>query len=365
MDARTALQYEWPYLLSFFPDWPDLEASAFETGAIRRRRVVIEASSLLRLALAYGFCGLSLRQTAAWAQAVGIAELSDVALLKRLRNAAPWLGRLLAIKLAERAGSTFGPVPGRRLRLVDATAVSRPASTGTDYRVHLAFDLASWSINQAQLTGAEGGETLTRFSFSPADIVLGDRGYGHRKGLQKVLHAKADFIVRIGWQNLPLWQSDGQRFEVLAALRALPDAAPASFPVVLTDTPGEVPLRFVAVRKSEASAQQAREKLLYERRKKGKLPDPRSLEACGYIFVLTSLPAADWPDAQVLEYYRFRWQIELVFKRLKGILQLGVLPAKDPDLARTIIYSKLLAAIMLDDYTARFLSFSPWGYPLR
>jgi hypothetical protein len=229
----------------------------------------------------------------------------------------------------------------------------------------LAFDLASWSIDQVQLTGAEGGESLTRFEFSPGDLVLGDRGYGHRKGLEAVLQAGADFIIRIGWQNLPLWRSDGQRFNVLLALRALPDARPASYEVRLTPEPASPPLRFVAVRKTEASAQQAREKLLRARRKKGTLLDARSLEACGYIFLLTSLPVAAWDDAAVLEWYRFRWQIELAFKRLKSILQFGVLPAKDAALARTILYSKLLAALMLDDYTERFLSFSPWGYPLH
>jgi hypothetical protein len=365
MDARTALEYEWPYLLSFFPDWPDLEASAFQTGAIRRRRAVNEASSLLRLALAYGFCGFSLRQTAAWAQATKIADLSDVALLNRLRKAADWLGHLLAVKLAERAGALPGATPARRLRVVDATTVSRPGSTGTDWRLHLAFNLASWSIDQVQLTGAEGGESLTRFEFSPGDLILGDRGYGHRKGLEAVLRVGADFIVRIGWQNLPLWHAETQRFDVLAALRALPDARPGSYPVRLTPHPGSSALRFVAVRKTETSAQEAREKLLRERQKKGKSPDPRSLEACGYIFVLTSLPSSEWADAQVLECYRFRWQIELAFKRLKSLLQFGVLPAKDAALARTILYSKLLAALMLDDYTERFLSFSPWGYPLH
>ncbi len=364
MEARTVLEHEWPYLLSFFPDWPDLEASAFQSRAICRRRAVNEASSLLRLALAYGFCGLSLRQTAAWAQTAGIAELSDVALLNRLRKAADWLGHLLAIKLAERAGAAPRATPARRLRLVDATAVSQPGSGGTDWRVHLAFNLASWSIDQVQLTGAAGGESLTRFAFSPGDVVLGDRGYGHRKGLEAVLRVGADFIVRIGWQNLPLWQADGRRFDVLAALRALPEAQAGSCEVRLT--PEGVPsLRFVAVRKSEASAQQAREKLLRQRRKKGQLPDPRSLEACGYLFVLTSLPPAAWAERQVLECYRFRWQVELAFKRLKGILRLGILPAKDADLARTMLYSKLLAALMLDDYTERFLTLSPWGYPLH
>jgi IS4 transposase len=53
-----------------------------------------------------------------------------------------------------------------------------------------------------------------------------------------------------------------------------------------------------------------------------------------------------------LELYRFRWQVELDFKRLKSLLQLGNLTARDPPLARTFLYSKLLAALLLEDLIA-------------
>jgi hypothetical protein len=43
-----------------------------------------------------------------------------------------------------------------------------------------------------------------------------------------------------------------------------------------------------------------------------------------------------------------RWQIELAFKRLKSILHIDRLPAKDPDLARAWIYAHLLLALLLD-----------------
>jgi len=43
----------------------------------------------LRLCLARDPCDLSLREAAAWAQAIGLTELSDVAALRRLRG---WRG---------------------------------------------------------------------------------------------------------------------------------------------------------------------------------------------------------------------------------------------------------------------------------
>ena len=41
-----------------------------------------------------------------------------------------------------------------------------------------------------------------------------------------------------------------------------------------------------------------------------------------YMFVITSLPA------EILSCYRLRCQVELVFKRLKSLLQLGSIPTK-------------------------------------
>lgn len=370
MDAQNAIEYQWPYVLSLLPPNDQLERSAKEMGALRRKRGVRKASDLLRLALVYSLCGFSLRQTAAWAQVSGVAELSDVALLNRLRGASGWLGHLVAVKLAERAPppppSSSGDL--RRLRLVDATCISRPGSSGTDWRVHLGFDLARVAIDSIELTEVSGGETLTRFDWAPNDVVLGDRGYAHRRGFHAVVDAGADFIVRLNWQNVPLLTADGMEFDVLHFLRQLPDATVRDSEVFVApskkpDIPS-FPARVVAIRKSEPAAAEARKKVLQERSRKSRQVDPRTLEAAGYLFVLTSLSAEQLSAADVLRLYRFRWQIELAFKRMKSLLALGDLPARDPPLARAFIYGKLLAALLLEDLTERFLDFSPWGYRL-
>ncbi|MCZ7557120.1 MAG: hypothetical protein M5R41_12040 [Bacteroidia bacterium] len=126
MDAKSQLEYEWAHLLSFFPPDDVLERTAKEFGAITRKRLIDKASTLLRLAFAYGFCEMSLRQTAAWAEVIDIAHISDVALMKRLRLASDWLGHLLALKLTERAPPPQLAHAARHLRLVDATTINRP-----------------------------------------------------------------------------------------------------------------------------------------------------------------------------------------------------------------------------------------------
>jgi hypothetical protein len=367
MDAHVAIEYQWPYLLTFLPSGEELERTAKETGALLRKRGVPSAEALLRLALAYGFCGLTLRQTAAWAQVAKVAEVSDVALLKRLRSADSWLGLILGLKLAERAPPPLA-TGKRRLRLVDATTISRPGSAGIDWRVHLGFDLSTLAIDQIELTDVTGGETLSRFALQPGEVVVGDRGYAHRKGLRSVIDSGAEFVVRLNWQNLPLQDGRGRSFDLLEFLRQLPEVEAGEANVLVAPSAKDgipaLPARIVAVRKSEAAAEASRDRVLKERSKKSRSVDPRTLESAGYVFVLTSLPAEVLSAAEVLEVYRFRWQVELAFKRLKSLLHLGDLPARDPPLARSFIFAKLLAALLLEDFTDWFLVFSPWGYRL-
>lgn len=366
MEALESVEQEWPYVLSFLPSEEELERTARQLGAIQRARAVDSASTLIRLALVYGFCGYSLRQTAAWAQTAEVASLSDVALLKRFRKAPNWLGHLLGSKLAERV--TPLEAGEARLRLVDATTVSAPGSRGTDWRIHLDFDLGSMAISEVQLTEASGGESLLRYEFDPGEIVVADRGYAHRGGLAHVVAAGADFVVRLNWATVPLQQRGGEEFDLLGALRQMPESRPATWELETVPLAREalpaLPVRLVALRKSEQAAENDRKQILQEAARKQKSVKPQTLELASYILVLTSTPEEQMSAEEILETYRFRWQIELVFKRLKSLLRLDDLPARDPELARTALFAKLLGALLLEQLTQAYLSFSPWGYRL-
>jgi hypothetical protein len=359
-----AVEQDWQLIRSLLPS--DLEVSARETGALRRRRGVASADVLLRLAMAYAYCGLSLRAVAAWAARVGLAQLCDVALLNRLRNAAPWFGRLLTQKLAERGALPSVTERPLRLRLVDATSLSRSGSHGTDFRLHLGFDLAAMCIDHAELTSASGGETLTRHPLAPGEVVIGDRGYAHRPGIVAVARAGAEVLVRLNWHNVPLEHPDGQPFDVLGAVRSLQVGEVGEWRVRTAPDPKggleAVEGRVTAVRKSEAAAEQARRKRRADARRQGRTPDARSLEAAAYVFLFTTLSAERLSAPEVLALYRFRWQVELVFKRLKGIVALDELAARDPDLCRSFVLVKLLAMLILEDLAHGYMALSPWGY---
>ena len=268
MDYLDLLDHQWSYLVSFLPPDLDLEESARTSGALTRRRGIRNADGLLRLALAYGFCGLSLRQAAAWAQVSGVGQVSDVAVLKRLKGSSTWLGEILGAMLTHRSEAALPTELGMRLRLVDATTVSVPGSTGADWRVHMGFDLERLAIDQVELTDYRRGETLRRFEVRAGELLIGDRGYAHRSGLAAVRESGGHFLVRLNWSSVPLQDRNGVRFDLMEALRQIPDAQAVEFPVQtaphLKAKLGPIPSHLIAVRKSEVAAEANRRRIRHQ-----------------------------------------------------------------------------------------------------
>ncbi|SRR6266508_324102 len=361
MTTESYLTDDWPLVLGVLPD--NLETSARHFGALTRKRAFVRAADLVRLALAYGLGQRSLRATALWAEQTGIADVSDVAVLKRLRGCAAWLGHLLAQVLLARADARTLPALPYRLRVLDATTVQRPGSTGTDWRVHVGIDLATVQIDHIELTDATGGESLARAPVAPGDLVLGDRGLAHRRGIHAVTAAGGAVLVRFSWQNLPLQRPDGQPLDLLAALRTLDAEAIGDFAVQTAPAPKDglpaITGRVVAWRKDATTAAAARRRLRAQARKKGKTPSAATLEAAAYVFVFTTVPADQLAAEWVLALYRFRWQIELVFKRHKSLLHLDALVAKTDALGRTFLYANLLGGLLIEELAGRFLALSP------
>lgn len=352
---------QWPQVRALLPRSFDIEGSARARGAFTRVRGVKDAETLLRLGLGYGACGMSLRECCAWAQATGLAQLSDPALINRLSAAADWFGDLVGTLLAERSGEPVRRWAGYRLRAIDATTICEPGADRTTWRLHAGYDLASGQMDRLELSDGRGAESLKRFTFLPGEIVLADRGYARPRDLRPVLTAGAHLIVRIGWNSLRLCAPDGAPFDLFAQLRA--QVAAQGEHRVAVDEGGAAPdgllgLRLVAWRKGPKEAAEARVRLRKEAARRGKVPDPRSLEAADYVLLLTSLPAETFPAADILDLYRLRWQIELAFKRFKSIAGLDDLPAKKPQLAKAWIYARLIA-ILLAERTAGEIPDSP------
>ena len=359
MDTQKYVDDEWPYVISLMPD--SLESLCVSKLAMSRRREINNAQDYLRLCMAYSICDMSLRQTAAWAVATGLADMSDVAVLKRLRAAHPWLGALIAEWLYQRGMPNESTV--RSVSIVDATTVSSPGSNGADWRLHLRMNLSERRIERVELTPSSEGERLNRHHVDAGEIILGDRGYASAAGISHVLRHDAHVIIRTRW-NLPLASPTGGRFPLFDLLETLDRDEIGDWPVHLTHDGTTYHLRLIAIRKSDEAAEKTRRTLRREARKKHHSLKQETLRAAGFIAVITDLPQTELSCSQVLELYRMRWQIELAFKRIKSILGFKRLRAKDDDLCQTYLLTKLLGALVIDELSGQALDFFPWGFRL-
>ena len=351
--------------LARLPSHIDLEALARETKAFQRPRGVRSATDLMRLALAWGPGGYSMQRVAAWAGEMNIATLTEDALVQRLHAAGPFLEAvtrqlLLGVK----------PAPcwhGRVLRIADSTSLSKPASTGTDWRVHGVYDLARGCFSHLVVTDAKGGEALDRGAPVAGEIRIADRGYANAQAWQRFFQLRderTDFIVRMRWNTIRLVDSDGALFDLVAWLRARPcDSELHEITLWARSGKRQAPMkiRLIARRKPPEVIAAEHKRLRRHASRKQHALDLRSLVAAEYLILATSLPEGEFPATEVLAVYRLRWQIELAFKRLKSLLHLGKLRTKTEAGTRCWLYAHLIVALLGDDLSQDVLEAFPSG----
>src|SRR5437762_12243666 len=146
MKIRPEILDHWPEVSARLPAGFDVEATARLCGAFTRAREIKNAETLLRLALAYGGLGMSLRETCAWAEAGGIASLSDPSLLDRLCKAAPWLGDIVAALIAEQTKLPARRWAGYRLRALDVSSIWEPRADRSTWCMHVCTGLAIGTV---------------------------------------------------------------------------------------------------------------------------------------------------------------------------------------------------------------------------
>lgn len=343
---RTALNQGWEQDL--LPQLPaDYERQARLFGAVQRRRGVQRVADVLRALLAYVLCVGSLRELGAWAVLIGLADLSHVAWHKRLRKARGWLLWLLTQMLAV----SVAPKPDwkrlpSRIVLVDATRLKEPGGRGDDWLVHLAYDLLGGHLHDVRISDRHTAEGFTLFPWQPGDLVVADRGYGRARQAIWVRSVGADVLVRLSAGQVRLLDESGLLLDVDAWLLQQ-TASSLERQVCWVDEQGnECHGRLIAGALTKEAAERARAKARRNASKQQQVLQERTLRLCGWVLLFTSLTQTDWSAEQVLALYRARWQVELVFKRMKQVLKLAQLRGKTAATNEAILLALLLSWVL-------------------
>jgi hypothetical protein len=350
MTRDSLLTEDWPGLVERLGGADALAASARETKAFRRGRVIKSAADLLRLVLAYCLGAQGLRSTTAWAAAIGLVDVSNVALLYRLQQCGDWLARLIGDVLAASASQAS---QGRPIRILDATTVPKAGRAAKRrnglWRVHSAFELPHERFGYFALSDEHEAEQLDRVPVVPGEIRLGDGVYLQPDRLAAVLAQGGDVVVRAGWRSARWLDAAGQTVDLMAAL----DRAESGIldrPIGIARKGGSpaLALRLVALRMPETAAARARRKARRQARKEGYQLSDAALRAAEWVILVTSLNTETFSTADVLALYRLRWRVELAFKRLKSVLGLHGPPGYVERSARPYVLAHLLMILLLE-----------------
>jgi hypothetical protein len=362
----------WSELSTRLPADLDLDSLARTTKAVQRRRGdgVVDGTTLLRLSLARGPGGKSLREAAAWAHLNGVAQLTAQSLNERLHRSVSFLAAVSHRLLVGKAAVQASLWAGRCLHIADGSSLSQPGSKGTDWRLHAVYDLSQGRFSHVEVTDQRGAESLLRCAPVAGEVLIADRGYAKAKELRACLDLSGphtrDFIVRVGWKALALRNPEGNPFNLIAYMQTLAaDTGPRECAVQAVVGPARqpslLPLRLIVVPLPTDKAEINRKKLKRTASKHQDTLDPRSLIAAGFLVLVTSLPA-EIPASEIAAVYRLRWQVELAFKRLKSLLHIDRLPTRTTDGSLSWLYPHLILLLLTEDICQDFLESSPCGY---
>jgi len=322
------------------------EEEARKQKALTRSRKIKTPEELLKLAFVH-LLGCSLNETVKRSEHLNIELISTTAFFKRFKTCEAWFAKLVQEIGRDRWDSLA--IRGRRILCVDATSLSKPGSKGTDYRIHYQLELSTFGCAYLEITNGKVGETFRWFPIKKGDVLIGDRVYANPAGVKHIIDQEGDVLVRLNPKSLPLYDENGKRLSVLDLVRDLEEEKTKEWETWVK--PKDGPLiqgRLIAFKLNGKHANRSERRLLRKVSQKnhGKV-SPECLELAGYILLWTTL-GKEWTAEEICQLYRARWQIELLFKRMKSILRLDRLLKKNENSAKSWICGMLLIALLLE-----------------
>lgn len=349
MAHQVDVQRDWATLCRFLP--ANYNELAIEHKAIKLQYKDVRirtADELLRMIFLHAGADLPLRQTVALVAESGGPAVSPYCLHMRMRRAAPYLQALVAgLRVtgptdAERWG-------GYEVVAVDASSFAGRCATGTDARIHAALRVSDLGIVAAHSTDRSVAESLRRFTWQPGQLVIADRGYSHANGVVWVKEHGADVIVRLNRVAMPLLDRRGRSIDVARWARTIPREGvverPARVRCWIDGHLKEVEGRLIATRIPEDKIADAEERVLASQ---GRNVTDETLEMAAYVLLFTTVPNTKLSADEILDAYRTRWQIELLFKRWKSLCGFDRLPNERGDTIESWLSAKILLGLLVD-----------------
>ncbi len=255
----------------------------------------------------------------------------------------------------------------------DCTSISLPAEMADEFRgcggsdeesgkaalrLFTSYELKRGTLIQVAAAEARGPDSTVAHKHAPelppGSLRLRDMGFFDRELFEKDTKAGVYWISRVP-ANISIQASDGSFIQISEFLANQPSTTNSidCWMYVGKADHGTKPLhcRLIAVRCPPEVAARRRQKLLEAARRKGRTASQRQLLMCDWTVLITTVPEDMLTIAEAWELYCARWQIELLFKRWKGLGGIQVSTKMKRDRVLCELYAKLLGMLVAHWFT--------------
>ena len=329
------------------------EEKARELKALTRSRKIGTASELLKMNLLHLTSGGSFGGTSAMLKITEGISLNKNAVYERVCKSADWL-EWMCVNFCRESGILVEKpkwLESWRVKVADATDEPVRGSNKADYRLHCMMDLFTLEAVETNLTTAKRGETMTNFNnIEKGDIIMGDRVYGTLNSIKHILSKQGEFCLRLRIGAFNLYDETGVKVDLMELLPEIAENESKGFNLYYKDKDVLKPIFICAYRKDKTHHERSLWNVKRSnsnsngRNMRGKVSQRQAFYS-QFVIVATSLCE---PAERIMELYRMRWQIELLFKRFKSLFDYDEMPSKKEKSVKAWFYGKLLLAAICE-----------------
>ena len=297
-----------------------LQTSAYNCGAIVRSGETSDAKQLLQLLLIYATSSMSLRAISICAYLGDSVNVSDEAWRQRFLKCIAWIYYLLQISLDSIAPTALWfshDGSNMQVYLIDATVFKQEGPNGKELSVHLCYNLTKGAMEEVMVSDRRTAESVKHFTVIPGSLYICDAGYGTGTNIEYIVENKGYALFRITPNTVRLSSDCHGKVVIDMAQKLKTRKKQVVIDCFVHTAKGRyLPVRVIASRLPEDKALLAKERKIREAKKKQRKLKASTLVFCQWVILMTTADATHSTDS-LLYLYRSRWQIELLFKRIK------------------------------------------------
>ncbi len=247
------------------------------------------------------------------------------------------------------------------INLVDSTTKALPDNMAAEYpgcggksalsslKIQLVFDFLSGSMKQIEMHAGNQPDQAYRGHLQVIEggsLTIADLGYFCLETFLAIAKKSAYFLSRYSYPTA-LLDLSGEKIDLVKFLQAQTEDLQELCVLLGSRPEHKLPCRLIIWRAPEKIAQERRRKAIKHAKERGRTLGAEYLFLLGWTLFVTNAPANMISTSQVYDFYRIRWQIELIFKLWKSYSGLNYIYAWRKERVMTELYAKLIGIVIV------------------